>query len=792
MSQNYLKTSILAVVLILSATTILAQSAPNITFTVKDSISGEPIDYATVELLNAADSSLIGGITDDKGIIAIPAQPNTAKFRVSFIGYKTKIEPVTSLNMSVLLVQDATLLSEVLVTGSNKTVKIDRDVYVITKDLKAGTATSRELLGRLNGVTYNPYDQSLMVNGSSSVLILMDGIEKDQNMAKTISPDRIDRIEVIKDPIGKYAAEGYKAVINIITKKDFQGFDVSANFNPMFNFFTPRGNKNFIQENAGVNILYTYKKLNLYATYYNWHSDLRIPLSSEKRYGDLTVFSPMDYKNPNTSALGNGNNVTLGGDYTIKEGHNIAFEMNDNVFFNDQTTYSDLTTYQNENIIGESKSKTFSHSKNNSLQGTLTYNGKWSEKSKFETDFRYRHSTPNNKSTFEQGEMFSESKNNQVENFYRINAQYSYQFNPKLSIDAGYGAILDHTNLYQSGTTLTQNQVRHRPSVYFNYAPSPKLNFKVGAMVETFNQKFTSPALTSELKQSEVGFLPLVSMMYRPSDNFSINPRYWATPYYPDINSMNTFQTQMDSLTWSLGNPYLKASNYQVIAVKFNFFKYFSIEPYFDWDNKNSQSYLYFDNSENKYFQTNVNAKLRKLGANVSFTLPITKTLFWQNDWQAFNYWISYNDNGNDVKNSQFGYYISSQLICQIPKWDAMAGIMLQKFITKNGTLQGYNQWGNDIPGIMLQKNFFKQKLSLMLLYVPPIVNDGFLQSTQGNLTEIPNVYYAKQAAGLKLLNNLILFQVNFHFNRGKQVNLTKTTLDSDTKIQQKSGGIGL
>jgi len=121
-----------------------------------------------------------------------------------------------------------------------------------------------------------------------------------------------------------------------------------------------------------------------------------------------------------------------------------------------------------------------------------------------------------------------------------------------------------------------------------------------------------------------------------------------------------------------------------------------------------------------------------------------------------------------------------------------MAGVMLQKMITKYATLQGYNQGGNDIPAIMLQKNLFKQKLSLTFLYVLPIVNDGFLKSSQEHLTEIPNVYYAKQAFGLKLLNNLMIFQLNFHFNQGKQINVKKSSLDNDNNVKQKSGVLGM
>ena len=785
----------ISVALICSAT-IFAQNAPNITVTVKDSATAEPIGYATVELLNAADSSLISGITNDNGFIAIPARPGTAKIHISFVGYKDYKAPITALDLGVvLLAEDATLLSEVSVTGSNRTVKIDRDIYVITKDLKAGAVTSRELLGKLNGVVYNPYDQSLMVNGDKNVLILIDGIEKDQNMAKTLSPDRIDRVEVIKNPVGKYAADGYKAVINLITKKDFSGFDININPNPMFNFISPKGNNVFIQEASNLNFLYTYKKLNLYATYFNWHTNLKIPMISEKRYGDLTVKTPSmetAYKNPNMNNLGNMNNVTLGGDYTIKDGHNIALEMNLNTSNNYNSIISDLTTFKDGIPIGENHSKSTSKSNLLSEQATLTYHGKLSEKSNFEADLRYRHSTPENFSTFEQGGMpKAETKNNQVENFYRINAQYTYQFTPKFSMDLGYGAMIDNYNLYQAGATLTQHQVRNRPSAYFSYTFSDKLNMKAGAMVEFFNQTYTYPDSIlnlkyKTLKQSQTGFLPFVNVMYRPSDKFSVTAKYRAYPSYPEISQLNTFTTQTDSLTFSVGNPDLKPSNYQEVGLDINFLHIFNVSPFFSFDAGNFKQYLWENGG--KFYESTVNTKYRSYGVNVSFTLPITKTFFWQNWFQIRNENLSY----KDASNNRTTFMCNSMLIYSITKWDAMVVAGIQKNIAKWATLQGYQQQGNDIPMIMLQKNFWQKRLSVALVYVPPVFNSGFIQSTQGSLTEIPNVYYAKQDAGLKLLNNLMIFQINFHFNQGKQVNVKKSSLDNDSNAKQKSGGIGL
>jgi len=774
-----------AVALLFCTTTLTAQNAPNITIIVKDSATAEPIGYASVELLSPTDSALIGGITDDNGLIAIPVQANTAKFRISFIGYKTFVAPVTALDMGViLLAEDATMLAEISVEGSTRITKIDRDIFVITKELKAGTATSRELLGKLNGVTYNYYDQSISVNGNSNVLILVDGIERDQNLAKSLSPDRIERVEVIKDPVGKYAADGYKAVINIITKKDFSGINITAHNTSMFNFITPHGNKMFIQEYSSLNILYTYKKLNLYASYWGFYSKLNIPTFSEQRYGDIVVKTPpFDYKNPNFSNFQNNNNFTLGGDYLIKEGNTIALEVNYNTGFNNQGGFSDLTTYQNDVEIGRSQSNTFSRGTTDALQATLTYKGKWSEKSNFEADFRYRRSTPTNYSTFEQGEIFSEAKNNQIENFYRINLNYTYQFTQKFSMDFGYGAIFSDYKLHQNNTTLTQFQLRNRPSVYFSYAPVQKLNFKIGAMVEFFNQKFNTP--DSELKQSQTGVLPFANVMYRPSDKFSVTAKYNSFPSYPDISSLNTFATQQDTLTWSIGNPDLRPSNFQRVALDFNFLKYFTVSPFFDFDTHNFQQYLYEKNG--KYYQSQVNANYKSLGADVSFTIPFLKnTLFWQNWAQVRQTWLGY----NDLKNDQFSYMFNSMLFYSITKWDALVGGGIQKSVTKWATLQGYNSGNNDIVMIMLQKNLFKKRLSLTFIYVPPL-KEGFIKYTQDNLIQTPT-YYSFNSAGLKLLKNLMMFQINFNFNQGKQVNVTKSSLDNDSNTNKKSGGIGL
>jgi len=615
-----------------------------------------------------------------------------------------------------------------------------------------------------------------MVNGSTSVLILVDGIEKDQNMAKTLSPDRIARVEVIKDPTGKYSADGYKAVINIITKKDYAGIDINLNFNPIFNFTKFNSSPSVMpQENSGVNILYTYNKIHLYGSHSENNTDISVQNKYTNRYGNLKVATlPMNNKNPNLNQLVSVNNISLGGDYTIKPENTLSLELNYYGNTSKLTQHYDLTSILNDAPIGKSKSVSINSGTGDMLQSTLTYKGKWNDKSNFEANFRYYNSTPTNRTSFVQDALKNESYYTQNENYYRLNLDYNYQFTPKFSMDLGFGAIMDNYRLFQNSQTLKQNQTRNRPSLYLNYAPFQKLNMKVGAMVEFFHQTY------QDLSQSQTAFLPFVNIQYSPFNKFSVTAKYhsWAT--YPGIDQLSPFTAQLDTLTWSVGNPDLKMSNYQHIGLEFNILQRFTIEPFYEFDNSNIQQYLWEDNG--LYYQSNVNAdKYRIYGVRVNFTYPLMKTLFWQNYVGVEDVHLSYNDANSQHTRVQ----VISSLFYSLPKWNATAGVQLMKASTKNPLLQGYNTWGSDMFLLMLQKNFFKNRLSCTFLYSPPL---NFLQYTADTYTEAPN-YMSSSSFRRDLLKNVMILQINYHFNAGKQVNIKKSSLDNETTAPIKKGG---
>ena len=124
---------------------------------VKDKASKEIIEFVTVELRNSQDSICASLITDSKGEFNIPANSGSYFIIFRHLGYQIlqhKVE-VNKSNIymgTVLMIRNIEEIDDVTIAANTYENKIDRDVYIVTKDLKAGVSSAAELLGKLRGV----------------------------------------------------------------------------------------------------------------------------------------------------------------------------------------------------------------------------------------------------------------------------------------------------------------------------------------------------------------------------------------------------------------------------------------------------------------------------------------------------------------------------------------------------------------------------------------------------------------------------------------------------------------
>lgn len=204
--------------------------------TVVDTLSGLPVEFATVVLINPKfGKQLDGGLTDDKGSFKIIDVTNGSyQLNISFLGYAPKVvrdieitleKPDVDLG-TIYLVPEGINLNEVTVTEEAALIenKIDKIVFNADKDVTTAGGNATEVLGKVPLLSVD-FDGNVSLRGSRNIQILINGrpstllADNVANVLKTIPADQIKKVEVITTPGAKYDGEGSAGIINIITKK---------------------------------------------------------------------------------------------------------------------------------------------------------------------------------------------------------------------------------------------------------------------------------------------------------------------------------------------------------------------------------------------------------------------------------------------------------------------------------------------------------------------------------------------------------------------------------------------
>lgn len=221
----------------------------NITGTVSNKSTGEPMDFVTVQIFNAATGKplQISTSTDEKGQFTLKGVPDGNYIvKVMNVGSVNQERPVgvkgADIDLGdIHLADDAKLLKEVVVEGvrSQMRFELDRKVFQVDANIASAGQSASELLESIPSVEVDQ-DGEVSLRGNSSVTVWING--KDSGLTadnraqilEQIPAESIERIEVITNPSAKYSPEGTAGIINIVLKKDRRGgyfgsAEVSAN-----------------------------------------------------------------------------------------------------------------------------------------------------------------------------------------------------------------------------------------------------------------------------------------------------------------------------------------------------------------------------------------------------------------------------------------------------------------------------------------------------------------------------------------------------------------------------------
>jgi outer membrane receptor protein involved in Fe transport len=199
-----------------------------------EATSSNPVEYATVTLYKASDSTMVDGmITNADGYFEFKKlDAGEYNIMVRFMGFRKVFIAGISINDkkavydvgTVSLKAEATNLNEVEVVGQAPLVeyKIDRKVVNVDQQLQAQGGTAVDALERIPSITTD-LDGNVALRGSTNFMVLIDGkpsILTGSDALNQIPASTIEKIEIITNPSAKYDPDGTAGIINVITKKN--------------------------------------------------------------------------------------------------------------------------------------------------------------------------------------------------------------------------------------------------------------------------------------------------------------------------------------------------------------------------------------------------------------------------------------------------------------------------------------------------------------------------------------------------------------------------------------------
>jgi hypothetical protein len=299
-----------------------------------------PVGFANISIVNKIDSTKISNaITDSIGITKVNlAVKNAYTIRVSAIGYK-KFSKDYFINdqssIAIKLTEDPTQLNEVVVKSTKALIRQEDDKSVVDPEALAASSTNAyETVEKVPGV-FIDQDGNIYLNGLSPAGVQINGRDLKMSAAdiaillKSLPPNAIQKIELIRTPSAKYDASGGGGLVNIILMK---GVKIGINGSVNTGFSQGEYGNQFI----GFNLNNNNDKLSSYVnTQYSNNNGVTITNSDRILSIDSVLKQEARAVSPNHSV-----NLGYGFGKTIKEKWELNYDgrMSQNKF--DNTTNS--------------------------------------------------------------------------------------------------------------------------------------------------------------------------------------------------------------------------------------------------------------------------------------------------------------------------------------------------------------------------------------------------------------------------------------------------------------------
>ena len=299
---------------------------------------GQALPNASVELLRAADSSLMKiALSDEQGLALFEGiKPGRYLIKATAVNHATAYSAPFVLENSFVVptMQLPALAKEmnaVTVTARKPFVQklTDRIVVNVESSILSTGSTAFEVLERAPGVNIDPND-IISLRGRSGVIIMVDGKitamtgQDLANFLRGLPSSAIERIEIITNPSAKYDAAGNSGIIDIRLKKD-QRFGTNGTVTAGY------GQGVYPKTNGGSSFNYRNKQVNIYGSYnYAYRVGLNHLILDRNFFTDDGTFNGKDLKDNFSKMYLHSHTARLGADFYLGKKSILGFLVNTN------------------------------------------------------------------------------------------------------------------------------------------------------------------------------------------------------------------------------------------------------------------------------------------------------------------------------------------------------------------------------------------------------------------------------------------------------------------------------
>lgn len=767
---------------------------------VKDDQTKESLPYTKVVALNAADSIVQGGITDENGFFRLPLKSGMYKLVISAYGFENDTIQTGIVRedkfLGVFKLKSSLVdMEEVEVAASSRIDMLEKDVQIITEEQKKGSTAAKDVLDRISGISYDEYAGVLKVDNDANIMVLVNGVEKSQEYIQNLDPERLVRVETIRDPGGRYGLEGYTAIVNVILKRDYRGSELYIEQMNLVDIAIERNVMDYMIGSINATYNFTQNDLNIYGSAYLERKNFKLTSESLTEYADGTVVEEnAEWRVPNTNILEAGAYYTLGVDYRINPKHIISFESNVQAFpmsLGQEHVDYHTDVFSNGVKIDEYLFSTRVKSNTADFLNSLFWIADFNERTKLNVNFtysNYRDDYTNH--TYQEGFYNRYETGVNKKQYTRGYAELDHILSKKTSVQFGYGNTWrelqndfsvsiavpnsDTTSDFSSDFRLTD--MRHKLYANFTWKFGKKWSSRIGIAAESSAPRVDNQQLNYMILQ------PLFDLRYVANKELNFILKYRTTSDYPTISQTNPFTSLVNPRITSTGNPYLRPTTTHRFSLRINLLQgILALEPYTHYSNNTVVNVGELDANDIFNFRFE-NAELyQRTGAKMNFSHFFKPGIIIQANTEVFHSKII----STSKTNSLVDWRADVDLIYMFMKTETMLGLKYQRQQSKMINGLGWHKGDVDFWLLFYKQPLFKKRASIMFGYFLPL--DFGASYNQGSFAETTGISM-RTDNDVSLVKNMFILELSYRFSKGKSIKKR----EKDVQREEENSGGGM